>query len=92
MKRIGIKFYDGLDYELFEPLQYWLDYDFEYEAFLEDIEKDEVIALELEEDEDRVEDIEMLQAFLMKLGAKEIKYSLFEMNGDWKKVALEKIV
>ena len=34
MKKIGIKFEKLLDYESFEPLQYWLDYDFEYEADL----------------------------------------------------------
>ena len=31
MNKIGIKFEKLLDYERFEPLQYWLDYDFEYE-------------------------------------------------------------
>ncbi len=86
MKKIGIKFEKLLDYERFEPLQYWLDYDFEYEDLEEHTEEKKVIELELEEDEDREEDLEMLQVFLEKLDSNEIFYELFVMDGDWKKI------
>jgi hypothetical protein len=92
MKKIGIKFEKLLDYEGFEPLQYWLDYDFEYENLEEFFETKRVIELEFEEDEDRAEDIEMLQSFLEKFDKDEIAYELFVMNDEWDKEELKNIV
>jgi hypothetical protein len=92
MKKIGIKFEKLLDYERFEPLQYWLDYDFEFEDLEEHIEAKKVIKLEFEEDEDRAEDIEMLQVFLEKFDNDEIVYELFVMNDEWEKEELKNIV
>ena len=92
MKKIGIKFFKDLDYERFEPLQYWLNHDVEHEDVLELITKEEIIELELEDDEDRVEDIEMLQAFLEKFNKDEIAYEVFVMNDKWEKSELENIV
>jgi disulfide oxidoreductase YuzD len=92
MQKIGIKFEKLLDYERFEPLQYWLDYDFEYENLEEFFETKKVIELEFEEDEDRAEDIEMLQSFLEKFDNDEIVYELFVMNDEWEKEELKNIV
>ena len=92
MKIIGIKFDKVLDYERYEPLQHWLDYDFEYEDFEEHVKGNKVIELELEEDEDREEDILMLKAFLSQFDNDEIAYEIFVMNDDWDKIALNAIV
>jgi len=92
MKKIGIRFEKVLDYERFEPLQYWLDYEFEYEDLAEHIEQKKVIELELEEDEDRAEDIEMLQAYLVKFDKDEIVYELFVMNDEWESNELKNII
>ena len=56
------------------------------------LKKKKIIELELEEDEDRVEDIEMLQAFLEKFEKDEIAYELFVMNEDWEKKELKSIM
>ncbi|CAA6816170.1 MAG: Unknown protein [uncultured Sulfurovum sp.] len=92
MQKIGIKFEKLLDYERFEPLQYWLEDDFEYEDLEEYIEAKKIIKLELLEDEDRVEDIEMLQAFLKKFNQDEIAYNIFLMNDEWENHKLMNIV
>ena len=92
MKKIGIKLFKDLDYEHFEPLQYWLNHDVEHEDVLELISKEEIIELELEDDEDRAEDIEMLQAFLKKFDNDGIVYELFVMNDEWKKSEFKDIL
>jgi len=92
MKKIGIKFEKLLDYERYEPLQHWLDFDFEYEDLEAFVTENRVIELELEEDEDREEDILMLKAFLSQFDNDEIAYEIFEMNDDWEKIALNAIV
>ena len=89
MQKIGIKFEKILGYEDFEPLQHWLDFDFEYEDLEEQIEAKKIIELEIEEDEDRDEDMMMLKAFLGKFDSKEIKYELFVMKDEWEE---EKII
>ncbi len=91
MQKIGIKFDKILDYEDFEPLQYWLDYDFEYEDLEEHIEQKKVIELELEEDEDREEDIEMLKEFLSKFDRDEVAYEVFIFDEKWEKKKIEMI-
>ena len=92
MEKIGIKFDKKLDYERFEPLQYWLNHEFEYEDLDEYLEEGKVIELELEEDEDRREDIEMLEAFLEKFDNDKIVYELFTMNDEWERKELHTIV
>ncbi len=94
MDKVGIKFHKLIDYEYYEPLQYWLDYDFEYEDLEEYIEQNKIIELELEEDEDREEDIEMLQTFLEKLAHEKIAYKLFRLNNtkEWEETKLKQIV
>ena len=91
MNKIGIKFEKVLDYEHFEPLQYWLDESFEYEDLDVYLGEKKVIELELEEDEDREEDIEMLQAFLAKFDKNEIAYQLFLMKDEWKEEKVSNI-
>lgn len=91
MNKVGIKLFEILDYELFERLQYWLDYDFEYDELKEHIESNQVITLELEEDEDREEDIEMLQNFLEKFKQKNIAFETFVMEDEWCRVELTHI-
>ena len=91
MRKIGIRFEKALDYERFEPLQYWLDHEFEFEDLAEYIEVKKVIELEFEEDEDRAEDIEMLQAFLAKFDKDEIVYEIFVMKDEWEKEQITNI-
>ena len=91
MQKIGIKFEKVLAYDSFEPLQHWLDFDFEYEDLEEYIEQKKVIELEIEEDEDREEDMKMLKVFLEKFNKDEISYELFVMNDEWVKIEDENI-
>ena len=91
MQKIGIKFEKVLDYERYESLQYWLKHDFEYEDLDAYVEKKEIIELELEEDEDREEDILMLQTFLEKFDKNEIVYELFVFNEKWEKENIKMI-
>ncbi len=91
MKKIGIKFEKVLNYERFEPFQYWLSAEFEYEDLEKHIKQAEIIELELEEDEDREEDIEMLKVFLEKFDKDEIAYELFVMNDKWNKTKIVNI-
>lgn len=92
MQKIGIKFEKTLDYDNFEPLQHWLDFEFEYEDLEEQIEQQKIIELELEEDEDREEDLLMLKAFLKKFDNQEIKYEIFVLNDEWNSEKLNNIV
>jgi hypothetical protein len=84
MDKIGIKILDNLSYEEFESFQYLLDYDFEYDNMLEHIEEHKVISLDIEEDEDRIEDLEALHALLAEFDRKEIKYELYSFLDKWK--------
>ncbi|CAA6806337.1 MAG: Unknown protein [uncultured Sulfurovum sp.] len=91
MDKIGVKFFEVLEYDFFEPLQYWLEYNLEYEDFIEHIKSNEVIELVLEDDEDRSEDIAMLEVFLAKLSKAGISYELFVMNKSWEKKEINDI-
>lgn len=91
MNKVGLKLFKILDYELFEPLQYWLDYEFEYDTLLECIQNNEVIELDLEEDDDRAEDLEMLKFYLEKLDKEEIKYELYVLENEWTKIEFRNI-
>jgi len=83
MDKIGIKFLDILTYEDFESFQYLLDYDFEYEDMVKHIEEKKVIELDIEEDEDRDEDLEALAALLAEFDRKELKYDLYSFSDKW---------
>jgi len=92
MKKIGIKFLDNLEFEVFESFQYLLDFDFEYDDLVDAVIAKEVIQLDIEEDEDRAEDIEALVELLKRLDEEEIKYELFvEENDEWKREDLKNI-
>jgi hypothetical protein len=91
MDKIGLKLFKPLDYDTFEPLQYWLDYDFEYDDLIEVIENDTVIELDLEEDEDREEDIQMLQTFLRHFEEDKIAFKLFNLSNNLEQVELEEL-
>jgi hypothetical protein len=91
MDKIGIKFLDNLEYEEFESFQYLLDYDFEYDDMLKHIEEQKVIALDIEEDEDRVEDLEALHALLSEFDRKEIEYVLYSFSEQWELKELSEI-
>jgi hypothetical protein len=92
MKKIGIKFKNVWDYEGYESFWHWLDYDFEYEDLIAAISDNRVIELDIEEDEDREEDILMLKDFLKQFDDAGIAYEMFVMNDDWEKIALNEIV
>jgi hypothetical protein len=91
MNKIGIKFLDNLEYEEFESFQYLLDYDFEYDDMLKHIEEQKVISLDIEEDEDRVEDLEALHALLAEFDRKEIEYVLYSFSEQWELKELSEI-
>lgn len=91
MDKIGLKLFKHLDYDEFEPLQYWLDYDFEYDNLIEAVDNGEVIELDLEDDEDREEDIKMLQTFLERFKQEEIAFELFIISNNLEQIELSKI-
>ncbi len=83
MDKIGIKFLDNLTYEDFDSFQYLLDYDFEYDDLYEYIEEQKIIELDIEEDEDREEDLEALRVLLAEFDKKELKYALYSFSDEW---------
>jgi len=91
MKKIGIKFFNNLEYEQFEACQYLLDFDFEYDDLEEYIENGTIIELDIEEDEDRVEDIEALKELVQSFEEQDVKYELFVFENEWSKEMLENI-
>ncbi len=92
MDKIGIKFLDNLTYEDFESFQYLLDYDFEYDDLNEYVEEKKIIELDIEEDEDREEDLEALRVLLAEFDSKEIKYELYSLAEEWELKNLAQIV
>jgi len=91
MKRIGIKFSDTLAYEAFESFQYLLDYDFEYEDLEESVAEQKVIELDIDDEEDRAEDIEVLTELLKAFDAQNIEYKLYVFESEWRVEALENL-
>lgn len=85
MDKIGIKILENIDYEQFENFQYLLDYDFEHEDMISAIEEQKIIELDIEEDEDREEDLEALKELLLKLDNEELKYELYSFSKVWEK-------
>ena len=92
MDKIGIKILSNLSYEQFERFEYLVDYDFEYDDMMESIEEQKVIAFDIEEDEDREEDLEALKELLEELDREEIKYKLYAFCEKWELKNLNQIV
>ena len=93
MKKVGIKFLQYIEYEPFESFQYLLDYDFDYFDLEESVEKGEILELDLEEDdqEDRADDIEILNEFLGEFDKQGIEYELFVFDNKWRREELKNI-
>ena len=91
MNKIGIKILEELRYEQFEALQYLLDFDFEYEDMLEHIAEQKVIELDIEEDEDRAEDLEALKAVVAEFDIEALKYELYSFSTLWEQKELTQL-
>ena len=91
MNKIGIKILSNLDFDQFEALEYWLDFDFEYDDMVNFIAEQKIITLDMEEDEDREEDVAMLQKFLTDFATEKVEYETFTFNEEWEKVELENL-
>ncbi len=92
MDKIGIKFLNMFSYEDFESFQYLLDYDFEYDDLNEYVDEQKIIELDIEEDEDREEDLEALKVLLAEFDSKEIKYELYSLAEEWELKTLAQIL
>ena len=91
MKKVGIKFLQNIEYEPFESFQYLLDYDFDYFDLEEYVDKGEILELKLEDEEDRADDIEVLNELLEEFDKQDIKYELFVFEDEWKREDLKNI-
>ena len=93
MRKIGIKIVNPLNYEQFESFQYLLEYDFEYEDIESYIEEKKIIELDIDEDdeEDRAEDIEALQALLFAFDSDKIEYQLYIFEELWEERKINQI-
>ena len=92
MQKIGIKFLENLEYEVFESFQYLLDFDFEYDDLADAVVNKKVIELDIDEDaEDRVEDLEVLAELLKEFDEQGIKYELYVLEAEWKREKLVNI-
>jgi len=94
IKKIGIQFLTKLSYEEFESFQYLLDYDFEYEEVETYTIENKIIELDIDEDseEDRVEDLDVLEALTIAFDEKGVKYSLYILRKDWEKVNISTLL
>ena len=59
---------------------------------MEYIENQKVIELDIEEDEDRAEDLEALAVLLADFDTKKIKYELYSFSDEWRYKKLSEIV
>ena len=92
MQKIGIKFLENLEYEVFESFQYLLDFDFEYDDLADSVVNKKEIELDIDEDaEDRVEDLEVLAELLKEFDEQGIKYELYVLEAEWKREELANI-
>jgi len=92
MQKIGIKFLENLEYEIFESFQYLLDFDFEYDDLADSVVNKKVIELDIDEDaEDRVEDLEVLAELLKEFDEQGINYELYVLEAEWKREELANI-
>ena len=92
MKKIGIKFVQTLSYEQFESFQYLLEYDFEYDNMEEAIEKEQVIPLDMDDEEDYADDIEILNVLLSAFDAEEVGYELYVWDEEWRSCSLSELL
>jgi len=91
MNKIGIKFLENMSYEQFESFEYLLHFDFEYDDMESYVEEQKVIELDIEEDEDREEDLEVLEALLAELDGT-LKYELYSFDKEWEQKEFSELV
>ena len=91
MNKIGIKILENISYEQFERFEYLLHFDFEYDDMENHVEEQKVIELDIEEDEDREEDLEVLEALLAELDGT-LKYELYSFDKEWKQKELSELL
>ena len=89
MKKIGIKFLQNLKYEQFESFQYLLDHDIDYFDMEEYIQEQKIIELDIDDEEDREDDLEVLQSLLSEFDNDGIKYKLYSFDGNWENRGLD---
>jgi len=82
MDKIGIKLLEKMSYEQFESFGYLFPFDFEYEDMENYVEEQKVIELDIEEDEEREEDLEVLKALLSQL-EDSFSYELSVFKNEW---------
>ena len=82
MQKISIKFLDNMNYEQFESFQYLLDYDIDYFDIEEYVKEEKVIELDIDEEEDREDDIEVLKTLLAGFDNEGIKYELYGLDKE----------
>jgi hypothetical protein len=91
MNKIGIKFLENMSYEQFESFGYLFPFDFEYEDMEKHVEEEKVIELDIEEDEDRKEDLEVLNALLAGLDSA-LNYELYSFDKEWEQKELSELL
>ena len=91
MNKIGIKILENISYEQFERFEYLLHFDFEYDDMENHVEEQKVIELDIEEDEDREEDFEVLEALLAELDGT-LKYELYSFDKEWEQKEFSELV
>ena len=91
MNKIGIKILENISYEQFERFEYLLHFDFEYDDMENHVEEQKVIELDIEEDEDREEDLEVLEALLAELDGT-LKYELYSFDTEWEQKKFSELV
>jgi len=92
MKKIGIKFLAPLDYESFESFQYLLEYDFDYDDLEVAIMDQAIIPLDMDEEEDRADDLEVLKTLLEAYDSDQEQYELYLFDQAWLPSTLEELV
>jgi hypothetical protein len=91
MNKIGIKILENMSYEQFERFEYLLHFDFEYDDMESHIEEQKVIELDIEEDEDREEDLGVLETFLAEFNGT-LKYELYSFDKEWEQKEFSELV
>ena len=93
MKKVGVKFLHNIEYDSFESFRYLLNHDFDHIDLEEFVANSEVLELDLEDEdeEDRADDIEVLNELLKEFDKQDIKYELFVFEDDWKREELKNI-
>ncbi len=93
MKKVGVKFLHNIEYDSFESFRYLLNHEFDHIDLEEFVANSEVLELDLEDEdeEDRADDIEVLNELLKEFDKQDIKYELFVFEDDWKREELKNI-